>query len=104
MAKSSIAAGINILNMVGRRVPWNMCRNLEWLVCAAQGRLPAQSTGAVRFATLPGDLLAKTRHEACVSTNGDERCHPGRLYTNDDILSLEVRHSIRFDPIPSDPI
>jgi len=35
VAKACVAASMNILNMVGKRVPYNLCRNLEWQVTYA---------------------------------------------------------------------
>ena len=32
----------NILSLYGDRVPYNICRNLEWQVCAALNRIPGQ--------------------------------------------------------------
>ena len=55
VAKCCMAAGYNILNMVGHRVPYNLCRNLEWQVCAVSGKLPGQPLGdrSIRFANAP---------------------------------------------------
>ena len=33
-----------------------MCSNLEWLVCAAKGRLPGQGNAHINFATAPKTL------------------------------------------------
>ena len=38
-------AGQNVLRVLAKRVPWNMCMNLKWIGCAARGRLPSQATG-----------------------------------------------------------
>ena len=47
VAVACVAASHNILNMVGSRVPYNLCRNLERQVCAAKGLLPGQdATGS----------------------------------------------------------
>ncbi|KAL3927918.1 MAG: hypothetical protein SGPRY_002610 [Prymnesium sp.] len=35
-------AGFNILELFSQQVPYNTCRNLEWQVCAAQGKLREQ--------------------------------------------------------------
>ena len=38
------------------QVPYNLCRNLEWQVCAAKGKLPGQGGRGIRFAIEPGRL------------------------------------------------
>jgi len=52
-----LASRLNVLALHGT-MPYNLCRNLEWLACAAQGRLLAQRPGRGRFvfATRPRDL------------------------------------------------
>lgn len=35
---------------------WTMCVNLEWQMCAVQGKLPGQGSKKVSFATAPKDL------------------------------------------------
>ena len=42
-AWACIKASLNILSLYGDRVPYNICRNLEWQVCAAKGLLPGQA-------------------------------------------------------------
>ena len=92
-AGNCVAAGMNILNLNSPRVPYNLCRNLEWQVCAATGKIPAQGNNDVLFATSPNSL----------DPNGGERpvgrCagwHPGHPpdggfgYSNDDIFYLEA--------------
>ena len=52
-----IAAHLNVLALRGTRMPYNLCRNLEWLTCAALGRLPDQhGRGRFLLATQPRDL------------------------------------------------
>lgn len=52
-----VQASVNILYLPWQRTartPYNLCRNLEWLVCALTARLPGQpSTGDIRFAKPP---------------------------------------------------
>ena len=55
-ATRCVAANVNILSLYGNRVPYNICRNLEWQTCAAKGMLPGQGTPAIRFATAPSSL------------------------------------------------
>ena len=35
---------------------WTMCQNLEWQLCALQGKLPAQGEPRIAFATAPASL------------------------------------------------
>lgn len=74
LARRCISANMNILRImfscsdcVGARAGWNMCRNLQWVLCAVRGLLPgqagAQAQGAagsdghsIRFAKPPRDL------------------------------------------------
>ena len=35
---------------------WSMCRNFEWLVCAARGKLPQQHSNEIVFANAPSTL------------------------------------------------
>lgn len=55
-AERCVAANRNILSLYGQRLPYNICRNLEWQVCAAQGRLPSQGGRTIVFAIAPGTL------------------------------------------------
>lgn len=55
--KLCMLANLNILNLVAGKVPYNLCRNLEWQVCAAEGKLPGQPrSGEMLFANAPGVL------------------------------------------------
>lgn len=52
-----LLANMNILNLIAGRVPYNLCRNLEWQVCAATGKLPGQPiSGHMFFADPPSSL------------------------------------------------
>ena len=35
---------------------WNVCKNMEWQLCAAHHRLPGQLEAGIAFATLPASL------------------------------------------------
>lgn len=64
---------------------WNMCRNLEWVVCAVRGLLPNQE-GGIAFATPPstvnlGDFLL--RNKTCKG-----RCD--HSYREPDIFMMEA--------------
>ena len=49
-------ANVNILSLYGDAIPYNICRNVEWQVCAAKGTLPGQNSRNIRFAYAPKDL------------------------------------------------
>ena len=55
-AQCCIDKNLNILSLYGTRVPYNLCRNLEWMLCAANGRLPGQVYPTLMFARAPKDL------------------------------------------------
>jgi len=93
-AGNCVAANINILNIASRRVPYNLCRNLEWQVCAAQGRLPGQGSNTVLFATSPNSLDPKPSSSRPLGQCGGwkpDRPPPGGYgYANFDIFYLEA--------------
>jgi len=53
LAQRCVKANQNILRLISPRVPWNMCQNLQWLLCAAHGELPGQQSNVMRFASAP---------------------------------------------------
>ena len=87
-----------ILFWQGNRVPYNICRNLEWMTCAAQGKLPGQTSNTMIFSKAPKDLDPSAssykpfgecrgfREQKAIST--DPHCSRG--YATDDIYFLEV--------------
>ena len=92
-ARECVLASRNILLLFGDNVHntgagYNSCRNFEWQMCAARGKLPGQRSPTLIFARAPGTL----------DTNGDrkldqcggyqpEGCWSG-TYANDDIFFL----------------
>ena len=52
-AENCVHAQVNILSLYGNQIPYNVCRNLEWQVCAAKGTLPGQGNNKIRFAYAP---------------------------------------------------
>lgn len=101
-------AGVNLLALFSNDPSYNMCRNLEWVVCAAQGRLPNQGGPRMYFVPAPGDLQLRVLHvdadadrysmrsiyflEACVLSH---ICRNGeRLFT----LRARERFECEFDP------
>ena len=62
-AERCVKANLNILSLHGERLPYNICRNLEWQTCAALGKLPGQGTKldgtfsrTIKFAKAPNTL------------------------------------------------
>jgi len=67
-SESCVHANVNILSLYGNKVPYNICRNVEWQLCAAKGTLPGQAGEEwvadgnlragrnIRFAFAPGNL------------------------------------------------
>jgi len=55
-AAACVQHNYNILALFGNHIPYNLCRNLEWQVCAAQGKLPGQSDAGINFATVPSSI------------------------------------------------
>lgn len=95
-AQRCVEANLNILSLYGHRLPYNMCRNLEWMVCASQGRLPGQGRAILKFSRAPSTLQpggssGKPLGKCCGWT--PEGMHPrgGAFgYATDDIFYLEV--------------
>lgn len=56
LAERCVWANKNVLRLLDPQVPWDMCQNLEWQMCAIHGRLPGQDGMKVSFATAPKDL------------------------------------------------
>ena len=94
-ARLCIKGGRNILMLFGNNVHntgagYNSCRNLEWQLCAAMGKLPGQQTPTIIFAKAPSELdyLGDRPLGRCggYSPNGCGK----HAYSNDDIYFLEV--------------
>ena len=77
-------------NVHGTHAGYNSCRNLEWQMCAAMGRLPGQRTPTLIFAQAPSTLDAEGwRPLGRCGGYSPQGC--GRhAYSNDDIYFLEV--------------
>jgi len=90
-----VAANVNILSLYGDRVPYNICRNLEWQSCTARGWLPGQQSSIIRFATAPKSLdPSGTSGKPLGQCRGwlPDRKPKGGIYgyATDDIFYLEV--------------
>ena len=89
-------ASAHVLQLMSPRT-WNICRNVEWQICAAKGLLSHQQrAGKIRFAFQPNDLFLSGRHEShqfgvcggLHADNCDSDDDPG--FGNDDVFFLEV--------------
>ena len=85
---------LNILNLFGG-IQYNQCRNFEWQMCAAMGRLPGQRSPTIIFAKAPSELDISTPKrsggrplEKCGGYS-PAGCWAG-AYANDDIYFLET--------------
>jgi hypothetical protein len=90
-ARACIRASLNILSLYGHRLPYNICRNYEWQVCAALGRIPGQNSRAILFAKAPSslDFLGSPRLGHC-SGWSPMKCRGQDGYATDSIFFLEV--------------
>ena len=88
--------GYNILSLYGDRVPYNICRNLEWQVCAAKGLLPGQRERDIVFGRAPNSIApdGSQRGRPLGQCGGwtPQRRPPGGVfgYATEDIFYLEV--------------
>jgi len=55
-ATKCVEANVNILSLYGDQIPYNLCRNAEWQLCAARGYLPGQNSKTIMFSYAPRDL------------------------------------------------
>ena len=76
---------------------YNLCRNLEWQACAAQGKLANQDGNLIAFAAAPGSLHTGgsyghlfNRCSGWTPTGVDSGTFPNAGYANDDIFYLET--------------
>ena len=68
---------------------WNMCENLQWIVCAASGQLPSQGGSEMSFALAPKDL--DTRDFADPSRTREYWQAPyDKTYAVSDVFFAEV--------------
>lgn len=84
-----VRANYNILSLYWP-AQYNVCRNLEWMLCAAMGRLHGQQGNTIRFAYAPGKLETKGGPHPLGSCTGyhPEGCWD-RGYASSDIFYLE---------------
>ncbi|KAL1524411.1 hypothetical protein AB1Y20_019306 [Prymnesium parvum] len=95
-AENCVHANLNILALYGDRVPYNICRNLEWMVCAAKGKLPGQDKdGSIIFAKdpwwlWPGGESGKPVGDCCGWVPQNRPRSGSYGYATDDIYYLEI--------------
>lgn len=91
-AQHCVDRGYNILALYGQHLPYNICRNLEWQVCAAQGKLPGQGNKDIVFAIPPRDLEPEGRRPLgkCNGYGGNLGGCPWTGYATDSIFFFEV--------------
>jgi len=86
---SCVRSNLNILSLYWP-ARYNICRNLEWMTCAARGELPGQGDNTVRFASRPGFLEVQGGAHPLGSCTG---YHPMGCwdmgYASSDIFYLE---------------
>ena len=94
-ANNCIRSNLNILSLYDGT--YNICRNLEWMVCAAKGKLPGQRTDTILFAKAPKELdpspVGSKPFGRCSGFREPEHpelngCDVG--YATDDIFYLET--------------
>jgi len=77
-------------NVHGTGAGYNSCRNLEWQICAALGRLPGQRSPRIVFSTAPSELDTAGARPLGKCGGYKPRGCGWQSYANDDIFFLEV--------------
>ena len=92
-AEACVQANVNILSLYGDRIPYNICRNVEWQVCAAKGTLPGQNSRKIRFAYAPKKLEPYTGVKPIGNCGGYAPLGCGQWsggYASSDIYYMEA--------------
>ncbi|KAG8459681.1 hypothetical protein KFE25_003133 [Diacronema lutheri] len=79
-----VLAGYNVLSLYGSRPRYNLCRNLEWVVCAARGRLHKQPAARLVFDPPPRELTL----EVTLPFEGDDNRYPPRYVYLVEVCAL----------------
>jgi len=90
VANRCVEANQNILRLVSQRVPWNMCQNLRWVMCAARGKLPGQDSSRMHFATAPKALDVDTWYRPTSWPCDEGQGCPEGLYSVGDVYFVEI--------------
>jgi len=84
-------ASVNILNLFSGPVDYNTCRNFEWQLCAAHGKLKQQASGMIVFARAPKTVSFSGFPQFGVCSGyTNKACDDWSGFANDDIYYLEV--------------
>ena len=95
-ASHCIASNLNILSLYGETLPYNICRNLEWQVCGALGRIPGQGLNSrhIVFSRAPKDLEPGVNSNKpfgqCRGWRPTDSISCDSGYATDDIFFLEA--------------
>ncbi|KAL1510991.1 hypothetical protein AB1Y20_005816 [Prymnesium parvum] len=89
-AEACVKHNLNILSLYGNEVPYNMCRNLEWQICAAKGQLPGQETRTIIFSAAPNELRVHGGDFPLGACNSFAPLGCRRGYASADIFYLET--------------
>jgi hypothetical protein len=63
--QNCIHAGFNVLALFGAAPTYNLCRNLEWVVCAARGHLHRQPASQLVFDPPPKEVTMSAFDPVC---------------------------------------
>ena len=56
LADRCVRANKNVLRLLRGGRAWDMCQNIEWQLCALNGKLPGQDGNKISFASAPKDV------------------------------------------------
>ena len=89
-AETCVGANVNILSLYGPLIPYNICRNVEWQLCAARGDLPGQGGKKLRFAYAPKNLEPDGGPHPIGQCKGYHPAGCGNIgYASSDIFYME---------------
>ena len=90
-AEACVEANVNILSLYGDRIPYNICRNVEWQLCAARGDLPGQGGKVMRFGFAPKFLEPDGGIHPIGQCEGYHPAGCGNIgYASSDIFYMEA--------------
>merc|ERR1712031_149562 len=69
---------------------YNQCRNLEWQICAAMGKLPGQGGVEIQFATPPSSIAFDGPWFHHCTGYKTAPCSSSHGFANDDVFFTEV--------------
>ena len=86
LADRCVRANRNVLRLIRGGRPWDMCQNIEWQLCALNGKLPGQDGTKVMFSSAPKDLQVGWWNEPWTHPTYS----PGTGYSLGDVFFAEV--------------